>query len=283
MSYPGRYNASITNRNSGGGNKKQGLAPQATHFFKAPFTGSQYQTDTYAGLGRFRLVCMNQLGGIGSRYNSQFAPTADGTQCPEDFTLQYIAEINFYLQNELSNLIIHLTDHHPDLSINLYNNVTNFELCYVGEIETFISDIDRSNNEISKAISNHVAHEISGKIFTHLVDNSYIHKIYFIDSSDGVGHHGYDLHLTNSIVEKINYVNDRVPENLIVANPPTQPIANHTLGIINNNFNLSGGTISGDPETLLKFDNYGIATLNNLDIYTLCCSGDCPPGAVPCA
>ena len=69
MSYPGRNNAKISNQPSGGGNKKQGLAPQATYFFKAPFTGSQYQTDTYAGNGRFKLVCMNQLGGIGSRYN----------------------------------------------------------------------------------------------------------------------------------------------------------------------------------------------------------------------
>ena len=33
MSYPGRNNSKISNRPSGGGNKKQGLAPKATFFF----------------------------------------------------------------------------------------------------------------------------------------------------------------------------------------------------------------------------------------------------------
>ena len=41
MSNPGRNNAKISNQPSGGGSKLQGLAPQATHFFIAPFTGSQ--------------------------------------------------------------------------------------------------------------------------------------------------------------------------------------------------------------------------------------------------
>ena len=84
MSNPGKNNAKISNQPSGGGNKLQGLAPKATHFYMAPYTGQQYNTGTYAP-NRFRLVCMNQLGGIGSRYNSQFAPTADGTStCPEE-------------------------------------------------------------------------------------------------------------------------------------------------------------------------------------------------------
>lgn len=84
MSNSGRNNSKISNRASGGGNKKQGLAPQSTSFFKAAFTGQQYETNTYAGKGRFKLICMNQLGGVGNRYNSQFAPTADGTHCTKD-------------------------------------------------------------------------------------------------------------------------------------------------------------------------------------------------------
>ena len=68
------------NGNSGGGDKKQGLAPKATHFFKAPFTGRQYSTDTGDGKNRFSLVCVNQLGGIG-RGRSQFNVHADGKKC----------------------------------------------------------------------------------------------------------------------------------------------------------------------------------------------------------
>ena len=93
MSFVGKNNAKISNRPSGGGNKKQGLAPKATFFFKAPFTGRQYSTDSGDGSDRFKLVCMNQLGGIG-RGRNQFGPSADGTNCDaEDLTLQYLAEM----------------------------------------------------------------------------------------------------------------------------------------------------------------------------------------------
>ena len=106
MSYPGRNNAKISNQPSGGGNKLQGLAPQATHFFKALSTGRQYSTQTYGGLGRFKIVCMNQLGGVGSRYNSQFAPTADGTNCIIDES--NIMIITQWLQNNGLNPSIFL-------------------------------------------------------------------------------------------------------------------------------------------------------------------------------
>ena len=83
MSFSGRNNSKITNRPSGGGNALQGLAPKATHFFKAPFTGQQYSTGSGDGKTRFKLVCMNQLGGIG-RGRSQFGSTADGINCKEE-------------------------------------------------------------------------------------------------------------------------------------------------------------------------------------------------------
>ena len=70
------------NLNSGGGDKKQGLAAKATFFFKAPFTGRQYSTDSGDGSNRFKLVCMNQLGGIG-RGRSQLGVTADGINCSD--------------------------------------------------------------------------------------------------------------------------------------------------------------------------------------------------------
>lgn len=37
----------ITTYNQGGGPKKQGLAPNATFFFKAPYTGNNYRSRTY--------------------------------------------------------------------------------------------------------------------------------------------------------------------------------------------------------------------------------------------
>ena len=83
MSFVGKNNAKISNRPSGGGNKLQGLAPKATHFFIANATGQQYSTQSGSGKDRFKLVCMNQLGGIG-KGKSQFASNADGTHCDDE-------------------------------------------------------------------------------------------------------------------------------------------------------------------------------------------------------
>ena len=68
------------NANFGGGNKKQGLAPKATFFFKAPFTGSQYDTESGDGKDRNLVLCMNQLSGVG-RGRSQFSSSSDGINC----------------------------------------------------------------------------------------------------------------------------------------------------------------------------------------------------------
>jgi hypothetical protein len=97
MSYPGRNNSKISNRPSGGGNKKQGLAPKATFFFKAPFTGNKYSINSGDGRDRFKLVCMNQLGGVGAGgipgRSYAFAPGADGRHnhfyCGHPFGFKY--------------------------------------------------------------------------------------------------------------------------------------------------------------------------------------------------
>ena len=78
-----RHNQKISNQPSGGGNKLQGLAPTATKFFKANFTGTQYSTDSGDGKNRNVVFCMNQLGGIG-RGRSQFGSNAGGLNCPVD-------------------------------------------------------------------------------------------------------------------------------------------------------------------------------------------------------
>ena len=72
-----RNNCKISNRPSGGGNKLQGLAPKATNFFIAPYTGREYSINSGDGRERFKLININQIGGIG-KYRSQFNPSADG-------------------------------------------------------------------------------------------------------------------------------------------------------------------------------------------------------------
>lgn len=81
--YVGADNSKIIARNQHGGNKKQGLAPCATHYFMANATGKEYYTETGDGRQRFTLVCMNQLGGIG-KGRSQFRPNADGERNCDD-------------------------------------------------------------------------------------------------------------------------------------------------------------------------------------------------------
>ena len=71
MSFVGRNNKKITNRPSGGGNKKQGLDPKATHFFIPVSTRSQYSIDTGSGQDRFNFFCINQLGNIGGGRNTK--------------------------------------------------------------------------------------------------------------------------------------------------------------------------------------------------------------------
>tara|TARA_B100001093_G_scaffold520417_1_gene615634 strand:+ start:4442 stop:4681 length:240 start_codon:yes stop_codon:yes gene_type:complete len=68
------------NADSGGGNKKQGLAPKATFFFKAPFTGQHYQIQSGDGKKRKVVFCVNQLSGVG-RGISQFSSSSDGKTC----------------------------------------------------------------------------------------------------------------------------------------------------------------------------------------------------------
>ena len=56
-----RNNCKISNRPSGGGNKLQGLAPKATNFFIAPYTGRDYSINSGDGRGRFKLININIL------------------------------------------------------------------------------------------------------------------------------------------------------------------------------------------------------------------------------
>lgn len=67
---------SNVNLNAGGGNKKQGITSRVG---LNNWENREIQTQSN-GIGRFQLVCMNQLGGVG-RGMSMFGGRADGTHC----------------------------------------------------------------------------------------------------------------------------------------------------------------------------------------------------------
>ena len=181
------------NLNTGVGNKKQGLAPKATNFFIAPYTGYQYSVDSGDGRDRFRLVCMNQLGGIG-RGRSQFGPSADGTICPiddlEKFKI-YLVDINTYIQNTA------LAAAGIPRSLNTYSN---YELCLVGDKESLHTDIS-NNNSVDYATITREGFGLGSDhvIFTHLLtigDNNTVDPLR-ITYNDGTSFKNTILKRTN--------------------------------------------------------------------------------------
>jgi len=252
------------NANTGGGDKKQGLAPKATSYFRPSFNGSQYSTQTGSGEDRFKLVCMNQLGGIG-KGKSQFASNADGAKCPQEYDisalLQDIQHIQTYIHNKLADII-------QKSGLSSYNSVANFELCFVGNRETFLTDIDgAATHPTLKTTLDPLANDISGHIFTHLYSDDNPYTIYLrtdkgTDTSD-YKTQPYLCSFSSSIMSKIRRIND------IIKNPPPNiPVSDrmkegsklglHTLGLLNNNFtfNYEGNTFTA--RRILRMDGYGI-------------------------
>jgi len=86
-----RFNQRISNQPSGGGNKLQGLAPTTNKIvsaIRAINISSWGPPET-----REKIVCMNQLGGIGTRHG-QFSPSADGTSSCTDPYIDYNLSIS---------------------------------------------------------------------------------------------------------------------------------------------------------------------------------------------
>lgn len=228
------------NLNTGGGNKKQGLAPKATNFFIAPYTGNQYSVGSGDGRDRFRLVCMNQLGGIG-RGRSQFGPSADGTNCPIDDLQKfrnYLFDINYYIQNTALAV--------AEIPPSTYSN---YELCLVGDKESLLTDISNSNSVDYATISgegfglgsDHV-------IFTHLLsigDTNTVDPLR-ITYNDGTSFKDKTLNV-GAIQNKINFCNNFLKTFLRTSYlfDPTLPFltqfGSHTLGLINNNIHFPSG------------------------------------------
>lgn len=153
--YVGAGNAKIVTRNQGGGDKKQGLAPCATHYFMADATGNEYYTESGDGRQRFTLACVNQLGGIG-RKRSQFRPNADGKRgegCEtllqlfnqikdllDPIIVQMVNEINTIIQNNNTKLLGNAENY------KLQHNLITYAM--IGNKEKFMTDIIESYTDI---------------------------------------------------------------------------------------------------------------------------------------
>jgi hypothetical protein len=252
------------NTNTGGGDKKQGLAPKATSYFRPSFNGSQYSTQTGSGQDRFKLVCMNQLGGIG-KGKSQFASNADGAKCPIDDEeydtndlLEDIQDINKYIHNELKRII-------GNSSYNDENESSRFELCFVGSKESFLYDIGRGGGDLKKQL-NSLTSDISGHIFTHLYSDSNAYTIYIrTDMGTDPGDYNsykHTLTLPSNVMNKINNINNIIkspPQNISVPTQMTHDaqLGLHTLGLLNNNYKFEdSGTLKTAGE-ILQLDGYG--------------------------
>ena len=237
------------NLNSGGGDKKQGLAPKATFFFKAPFTGRQYSTDSGDGSNRFKLVCMNQLGGIG-RGRSQFGVNADGINCSDkqdnlEKFRRYLFEINHYIQTVLLPAAIN--------SEGVSNEFSNYELCLVGNRESLISDICSNNSGAYNIISSHgFGTGSQNVIFTHLLTTPLSEGADDVSNplsitywnNDGWTNTTLNFDLLQSIQDKINFCNNYLitirPNLFITGQYPMNTLGTHTLGLINNNILFDG-------------------------------------------
>ena len=116
---PGRNNAKIINKPTGGGNKKQGLTSTTN---KSAAINSAIQHFSW-GRNRDRVYCMNQLGGIGRGY-SQFSTNADGPNC-KYYGVIIVIRINhtsLTSQNDITALIKAYKSHYADAySININN------------------------------------------------------------------------------------------------------------------------------------------------------------------
>ena len=84
------------NVNTGGGNKKQGLASTTN---KCSFINNMIQGGSW-GQNRDLQVCMNQLAGGVGRTGGQFRSNAGGRQCEEECILNLI-QISRQLQSNV--------------------------------------------------------------------------------------------------------------------------------------------------------------------------------------
>ena len=158
---------------------------------------------------------------------------------------KYIDDIKLYIKTQLTNLLTESFISNNSISTLSSNLINNFELCWVGKPESFYNDINSSNLK-----------NTTNKIFTHF-DNNLGSKTIYLQKSDGT-FISTILNFSSEIIEKINFVNKNVPNELI-----NTPQGLHTLGILNNSIIIDGST----PKSLLNSEFFGLKKYLTLYAY----------------
>ena len=250
-----------SNGNQGGGDKKQGGAVVANNSNLTNLAIKQ--SGVFNASNRNVKFCINQLGGIG-RGKSQFGVTADGTHCDEeDKTLQFIADINSHIQEQISK---HLGTFDSGSNEQKYNQVNRFELCLVGEIESFLNDLSNANQALSTLVE-----DVSHVVFSHFESppssNHSLQQIVFVDSSNGTSFSNkLNISFSPTIAKKIKYINNKLP--ILRPDLFTHAVKNqfgiHTLGLLNNNFQFKNTGLPWNtddaPKQHLLTTGYGLPT-----------------------
>tara|TARA_B110001452_G_scaffold267618_1_gene278515 strand:- start:3720 stop:4766 length:1047 start_codon:yes stop_codon:yes gene_type:complete len=147
----------------------------------------------------------------------------------------YVTSIQNYIQDQLNLVLTDMFRTNNNLTGEKGFYTNNVKLCWVGEPETFYNDI---NIHISNP----------EKIFTHFSDSEKSNYILnFQDACDNII--DVPLNLSASILNKINYVNKYVPNNLKLSAQ-----GYHTLGCINNSTRID----NSEPQIILNSKGFGI-------------------------
>ena len=165
----------------------------------------------------------------------------------------YISDIQIYIRRVLSDALNSQFLSNNNLAITSKTSILdNIELCWVGEPESFYSDVsnlDIQNNGL--------------KIFSHFMEttNTVTHHIR-LQTNDG-SFVTIPFSLTNDIFRKIQYVNSKVPDKLKEKNQQGY----HTLGLINNNISFDVSGVPRRVKDILNSLQFGITTYSGLWAY----------------
>ena len=204
---------------------------------------------------------MNQLGGVG-RDRSQFHTPADGLNCKEgeeDYTQLYISQIKSFFYNAINNKIV-------ELGLENFNKTEDFQICFVGNIESFWNDINMAH-ELSQSpewnylkpllIDDSPYGDIREHIFSHLLSEESSVNVQITLLSGVATYIQPDISIPMHIQLKINYVNNRIPIGL----KHTRWFGTHTMGLINNNFifpTTSQTIINPNAGQILRISGFGV-------------------------
>ena len=183
----------------------------------------------------------------------------------EDYIIEYIKEIQNYIRDFLANVLTNDFITSNNVAKTKSEIIRDIELCWVGEQEHFLDDINDKN------IDKHGA-----KIFSHFTQTSNQDNTHYITlqtrTSDVFVTIPTPITFKSDIFSKIQYVNSKVPDEIKDYSKYNRQ-GPHTLGLINNTISfpitnpITGLTSSKSVKTILNSEYYGITKYYGLDAY----------------